>query len=98
MSEEELARVRQWCADYLRLAHHPHGSDQPDYGRLPEIEGLLASVAPALIHEIAMQADTIERHRRVQNYWFPRLGYGSANEMAYPALGDPRARPAPNLE
>jgi len=34
---------------------------------------------------------------RLLNYWYPILGYDSANEMSYPAWGDSRARPAPYI-
>lgn len=34
---------------------------------------------------------------RLLNYWYPILGYDSANEMSYPVWGDSRARPAPYI-
>jgi hypothetical protein len=36
-------------------------------------------------------------YRCIVNYWFPKLGYTQANDMAYPALGDRRAVPSPVL-
>lgn len=39
-----------------------------------------------------------ENFNKILNYWYPRLGYTKANEMSYPALGDSRAFPAPNLK
>lgn len=36
-----------------------------------------------------------ENCKKTIGYWWPILGYKKFNEMVYPALGDPRAEPAP---
>lgn len=46
----------------------------------------------------AEKAAQYERTCAVMNYWYPVLGYDSANEVSYPAFGDSRARPAPRIE
>lgn len=48
-------------------------------------------------HPLSHALATIANYQRIVNYWFPLLGYQKANEMAYPALEDPRATPAPAL-
>ncbi|MFA6234963.1 MAG: hypothetical protein WC824_12395 [Bacteroidota bacterium] len=50
-----------------------------------------------LKRELEKAQATSENHQKVLNYWFPILGYSCANEMVYPALGDPRAKESPVL-
>jgi hypothetical protein len=57
----------------------------------------LAQANRRLTDRIASLEAEVEARNAVLNYWYPRLGYATANELVYPAVGDRRAQPAPRL-
>lgn len=61
--------------------------------KLAAAEAEVARLGAALVE----RDGSISNYQAVVNHWFPLLGYDTANEMVYPALGDKRARPAPAL-
>lgn len=79
--------------DILRVIKHQHAT----FARGPWGVDADATVVQ-LVDEVIALRESVENYQRVINYWFPRLGYDTANEMVYPALGDRRAKPAPALE
>lgn len=65
-----------------------------------ERDARIDALAEALAAERAKAAEleeAVEARDRVLNYWYPVLGYETANQLVYPAVGDPRAEPAPAL-
>jgi hypothetical protein len=87
MTRDEIARLRALCGENRDRDVTPYYAASEAYAALP-----------ALLDRVEELEIGVENRNQIINHWFPLLGYGCANDMAYPALGDRRATTAPLLD
>lgn len=100
---KDILQFEKWVADlqsgmYINCVYCGHRYGPAENTPVAMSTLLTKHIEGCSKHPLSQARATIANYQKIVNYWFPLLGYRQANEMAYPALGDRRATPAPALE
>lgn len=98
----DILRFETWVADlqsgmYINCVYCGHRYGPAENTPVAMSTLLTKHIETCSKHPLSHARATIENYQRIVNYWFPLLGFRQANDMAYPALNDPRAYPSPIL-